>query len=264
MLKIREYTKVDSLGQAYELNQKNGSVILGGMLWLKMQDRIVSTAIDLSGLDLAVIKEDEEGFQIGAMVTLRQLEQHAGLHAYTQGAMRESLRHIVGVQFRNSATVGGSIFGRFGFSDVLTAFMAMDTYVELYKGEKNPIEIIPLEEFAEQAHKGDILVRIIIKKQNIAMKYLSQRNTSTDFPTLTCAVAKSDTGIKCVVGARPQRAVCIPDKTGILAAGITEESAVAFAEYVQEQIVTGSNMRAGGAYRKKIAGVLVGRALQAF
>ena len=32
------------------------------------------------------------------------------------------------------ATIGGSIWGRFGFSDVLTVFLAMDSYVELYKG----------------------------------------------------------------------------------------------------------------------------------
>lgn len=46
----------------------------------------------------------------------------------TGGAVRESLRHIVGVQFRNLATVGGSIFGRFGFSDVLTMFLALDSW----------------------------------------------------------------------------------------------------------------------------------------
>ena len=37
---------------------------------------------------------------IGAMVTLRELEQHAGLAAYAQGAFKEALRHIVGVQLR--------------------------------------------------------------------------------------------------------------------------------------------------------------------
>ena len=40
----------------------------------------------------------------------------------------KSLRHIVGVQFRNCATIGGSIWGRYGFSDVLTMFLAMDTW----------------------------------------------------------------------------------------------------------------------------------------
>ena len=43
---------------------------------------------------------------------------------------KESLCHIVGVQFRNCATVGGSIYGRYGFSDVLTMFLGMDTWVE--------------------------------------------------------------------------------------------------------------------------------------
>ena len=56
------------------------------------------------------------------MVTLRDLELDPGLNSYTDGAARESVRHIVGVQFRNLATVGGSIYGRYGFSDVLTMF----------------------------------------------------------------------------------------------------------------------------------------------
>lgn len=32
------------------------------------------------------------------------------------------------------ATVGGSIYGRYGFSDVLTLLIGLDSYVELYKG----------------------------------------------------------------------------------------------------------------------------------
>lgn len=68
--------------------------ILGGMIWLKMETINVGTAIDLSGLGLDTIEENEEGFSIGAMVTLRQLEQHPGLAAYTHGAMREAVRHI--------------------------------------------------------------------------------------------------------------------------------------------------------------------------
>lgn len=43
------------------------------------------------------------------MVTLRQIELHEGLNTWSQGAVKESVTHIVGVQFRNLATVGGSI-----------------------------------------------------------------------------------------------------------------------------------------------------------
>ena len=159
MLKIKEYTKVESLEEAYQLNQKRTACLIGGMVWLKMGNRNVSMAIDLSGLGLDTIEEDENEFRIGCMTSLRSLELHKGLADYTNGAMRESVRHIVGVQFRNCATVGGSIFGRYGFSDVLTMFLAMDSYVELYKGG-----IIPMKEFAQMKKDRDILVRIIVKK----------------------------------------------------------------------------------------------------
>ena len=35
---------------------------------------------------------------------------HAGLNAYTSGAVANAVKDIVGVQFRNMATVGGSIW----------------------------------------------------------------------------------------------------------------------------------------------------------
>src|SRR5699024_3896501 len=104
-------------------------------------------------------EEKEEEFRIGCMVTLRQIELHQGLNDWFQGMLRDSVKDIVGVQFRNLATVGGSIFGRFGFSDVLTAFLALDTKVELYRGG-----IIPLEEFVKMPRDRDILVRLIVKK----------------------------------------------------------------------------------------------------
>ena len=117
MMTIREYKQAESLEEAWQLNQKKANRVLGGMIWLKMENINVGTAIDLSGLGLDTIEETEDSFSIGAMVTLRQLEEHPGLAAYTRGAVKEALRHIVGVQLRNLATVGGSIYSRFGFSD---------------------------------------------------------------------------------------------------------------------------------------------------
>ena len=160
MLKIKNYVKAESLEQAYELNQKRTACVLGGMVWLKMGNRNIMTAIDLSGLGLDTITETEDAFVIGCMTPLHALETHKKLNAYTNGAIRESVRHIVGVQFRNCATVGGSIFGRFGFSDVLTMFLALDTWVELYNGGT-----IPLAQFASIEKDNDILVNIIVKKQ---------------------------------------------------------------------------------------------------
>ena len=183
---IREYKRAESLEEAWQLNQKKSNRVLGGMVWLKMGKMQIGTAIDLSGLGLDTIEETGEEFRIGCMVTLRDLELDPGLNSYTDGAARESVRHIVGVQFRNLATVGGSIYGRYGFSDVLTMFLAMDSYVELYKGG-----IIPLKEYAKMPYDRDILVRLIVKKEKAAFDYQSVRNSQTDFPVLTCAAAKT-------------------------------------------------------------------------
>lgn len=118
MLTIKNYARPATVEEALGLlRAKKSNTALGGMLWLKLQDKNVDTVVDLSGLGLDSIEETEEGWRIGAMVTLRQLETHEGLAAFTGGAMAESVKHIVGVQFRNLATIGGSVFGRFGFSD---------------------------------------------------------------------------------------------------------------------------------------------------
>ena len=108
MLKIKEYVKAESLEQAYELNQKKTNCVIGGMLWLKMVTRNVEKAIDLSGLGLDQIEENDEEFSIGAMVTLRQIELHEGLNTWSQGAVKESVTHIVQVLHSQMHQIDGN------------------------------------------------------------------------------------------------------------------------------------------------------------
>lgn len=264
MLKIREFVKAGSLEEAYELNQKRSSCVLGGMVWLKMSDKRVGTAIDLSGLGLDTIEEKEDEFVIGCMTSLRTLEMNTALDAYTDGAVKESLRHIVGVQFRNCATVGGSVFGRYGFSDVLTMLLVLDTYVELYKGGR-----IPLEKFIAMKKDRDILVNVIVKKKPLRVAYLSQRNSKTDFPVLACAVALDSQGVRLSVGARPGQAVAWEEKmaTPFNTDSMTEEQwreeVEAFAKRAAAVVPVGENMRASREYRRHLVQVLTRRALLA-
>ena len=259
MLKFKQYYRVKSLAEAYELNQKKSNVVLGGMLWLKLQRRTVGGVIDLSDLGLDRITESEEAFTIGAMVSLRDLEQHEGLRAYLGEALHESLRHIVGVQFRNVATVGGSIFGRFGFSDVLTLFLALDAKVKFYHAGELPLSVYASDAPLDKELKNDILEAVILPKHVEAVAYRSVRNSETDFPVLTCCAAKVDSVYRVSVGARPMRAAYTTDLTDILKDGITPETAAAFGKWVSEQIATGSNVRASADYRRKMIAVLTKR-----
>ena len=257
MLKIKSYVKVKSVAEAYELNQKKTAIVLGGMVWLKMGNRNISTAIDLSGLGLDTIQEFDDEFVIGCMTPLRELEINESLNEYTHGAIQESLRHIVGVQFRNLATVGGSIFGKFGFSDVLSCFLAFDSYVELHHEG-----IIPLDQFAANKYPNDILVRLIIKKHPQESVYLSHRNTKTDFPVLTCAVSLGEKEAYAVVGARPSRACRVRLSDQWMEQIKDDEGRKKLADEVTGQMNFGSNMRGSAAYREQLSKVLLRRGFE--
>lgn len=273
MFYYNQYVRAQSLDEAYELYQKKPNFVLGGMLWLKMKNKTLGTAIDLCDLGLDQIDEDENEFRIGAYATLRQIETHEALNAYTHGAIAESVRHIVGVQFRNVATVGGSIWGRFGFSDVMTIFRALGAKVQLHKAG-----IMDLDEFAALPRTTrDVLVSVIVPKNAKGIVYLSQRNQSTDFPVLTCAVANRSGRYVAVIGASPYMAEPVWDEDGILD-GVTgakldgnkaltensenNEKIEKFAGYVADHIRFGSNIRAGAEYREMICKVLTRRAVK--
>lgn len=244
MLKFKQFKRPETFEEAYKLNQGRANCVLGGTGWLKMGSRQWNAAIDLGALGLDQIEETEEEYRIGAMVTLRQLETHAGLNSYTDGAIRDCVKHIVGVQFRNCATVGGTFWGRYGFSDVLTCFLAMNAHAETY-----PTGRCPLKEFAEKKQDNDILTYIIVEKKPLTVAYESFRNTETDFPVLTAAVSKTEDGYCCAVGARPARAISVSAKT-------KDE----LLERVQ-RLTYGSNTRASGEYRAHLADVLTRRCL---
>ena len=263
MFTIDQYVKVQDLEQAYALNQKKTATILGGCGWLKMGRRPIRTAIDLSGLGLDQIEETDGYFRIGCMVTLRQLETSGALAAYFGGCIAESVRHIVGVQFRNCATIGGSIWARFGFSDPLTLFLALDAEVQLYRGG-----LVPLREFVQMPYDRDILTAVLLPKRGQKAFYLTHRAAATDFPVLACAVCKlpadfRDNGWRAAIGARPQRATLLADPEGLLTDGVTEESAAAYAEWAAGQVPFASNMRGSADFRRHLCRVLTRRALLA-
>lgn len=257
MFTIKNYVVAETIHQAYELNQKRSNTILGGIGWLKMGSRNIQTAIDLSKLGLNKIEEDEESFKIGCMCTLREMEVNENLNSYFNGAIAKALIHIVGVQFRNCATIGGSIYSRFGFSDILTCLLALDTYVELHNGG-----IIPLSTYKDMYYDRDILVRIIIKKDTRKTAYLTHRMSATDIPVLAVAVSKLGDKWQLVLGARPQRAAIVEEAGKILSKIPTKEEIEALTDYINKEVKFGTNMRGSKEYRQILAKALINRGIE--
>ena len=248
MAQYKNYVIAQTLDEAYALNAKKSTVIVAGNMWLRMCGMRRQTALDLSALGLDYIKEDEQGFTIGAMTTLRTMETHPALNAAFGGVFARAFEPIVGTQFRNGATVGGSVFSRFGFSDVSTLLLAMGAKVVTHaRGE------VPLDEFQREKWDRDILTAIRIEKGRSAA-IESVRLSKTDIPVLVCAASVDERGVRVVLGSRPARAM-------IVAEGAKPEEL----DYMRmaADVPMGSNARASEAYRRKVAPVLMERAVQA-
>ena len=251
MLSIENYVRPATLEEAYRLTQEQSSTILDGVLWLQMQDRSVETAIDLCDLGLDRITLDGDGWHIGAMVSLSDLENHQGLNAQTQGALREAVTHIARIRFGSCATLASTLFGRFGHSDVLTLLEVLEARVVLYHAGT-----LSIQAFA-RLPKGtrDILMEVVIPEKPMAVRYLSQ--CSTYIPFLACAVSRIDGRYTCAVGASPSPGVAYGDERGLLKDGLTEEAAQAFGEDIAYRAGFGSRRHYRRDHPKTICSGLV-------
>ena len=242
------YVQPGTVSEALSLARQSGTVILGGMMWLNREKRTAETAVDLSRLGLDRIESTPEGIRIGAYVTLRQAETDPLLLAYSRGAVGKALAPIVGVQFRNTATVGGSVFGRFGFSDLTTLFTALGASVIL-AGQG----VIPMEVFVKEGAPRDLLTHILLPKEEPdAVSVFAQRNSATDFPALSSAFCLRGDTLRVTVSPAPVR-------------GETREYPLSDAASVPEKLANelqfDSNRLASAAYRARLTGVFASRAL---
>ena len=254
---IKSYVFPQSLEEAYELLTKSprNNLILGGCCWLKMGSRRIQTAIDLTRLGLDEIRAADGWVEIGANVSLRRLETDPILKRRFGGILGKSVSSIVGVQFRNCATVGGSVFSRFGFSDVTCALLALEATVVLHHAGE-----LPLADFmALPIRCDDILVKVRIPDDGRTAAYESMRRSSTDFPLLAAAVSRRGDAWTVSVGARPAMACRSQAAERALEAG---QGAAAAGDAAAAELTFGSNLRGSAAYRQELALVLVRRAAE--
>lgn len=266
MLQFTKYVRVASVQEAYDLLQKGrANRIIGGGVWLRVEDSRISTAIDVSECRLNHIERIDahsgvatphgDAYAVGAMVTLHQLECDQDFNAATCGVFEHAVRDIVGVQMRNLATVGGSLYGRFGFSDILTSLLPLDCEVELAHAGR-----MPLAEFAEAGYMRDVLVRLIVHLHPYRASFQCVRRSATDFSVLNVCAASWDGAWRVAVGARPTHARLLGPCELALPDAFNQEQLADACETLS-QLPMSSNMRGSEHYRRHLARELSRRAL---
>jgi len=265
MLNMKKYVAPETLQDAWSLYSTNpNNVILGGCAFLRLGKKKIATGIDLCNLGLDYIKDHEDYVEVGAMTKISAFATHKHITQNFKNILPDCVENIVGVSFRNTATIGGSVFGRYGFSDIVTALLALNAEIELYKGGH-----MTLSRYLKAPPKFDILTAIRIPKDKDGRyHYASMRHSSGDFPMLTTAVCRTDQGYTLSVGARPLRAQKAKKAMAYLndilktAEQVGENHLQMASELVCEELSFGSNMRAKEAYRKHLCKVLILRGLK--
>ena len=199
-LRANNYYRATSIEDAYnKLNENPKNAVVAGGLWMKKTGLQYDTLIDLSGLGLDRIVEQDGYIHVGAMVTLRDFENSSIINSLFNGATAFAVREVMGPAFRNSATIGGSIFGRYPFSDVVAGLLPLDVTVELYPKQK-----LPLAEFLNLKGKiNSILVGITIKKEEGRGYFKKVKTTALDFPMINFSIVKRNNKHYIAVGSRP-------------------------------------------------------------
>lgn len=270
MFSLRDIVQPETEKEAYELLTKQKSnTILGGCAFLRLGSKRIGTGIDLAKLNLDQITEREGYIEIGAMTSLRDLEMNPLLKEAFDGIIPKAIGNIIGVQFRNGVTVGGSVYSKYGFSDLIPALLALDTEVELYKAGR-----IPLSEFLERPSEEDLLTHIRIRQEERRATYLNLRISASDFPVLTVAVSCVGESWKIAIGARPRTAQLAHKAVEQLSLALLEakddgidkdqginKALEAISDQVAEELNFGTNARGSAEYRKEICKVLVKRGI---
>jgi CO/xanthine dehydrogenase FAD-binding subunit len=259
MFTIETLYQPQTLSELKEILEKHPDItVLGGCGFLKLGNRKISFAVDLSRCELDKICETEHQFEFGAMVTLRDIERNQSLNHFFSGALPKAVSNILGVQFRSCATIGASVYSKYGFSDILPVLLALDSQVELLRGGR-----MSLEEFLGKPVSRDVLTRITITKDERRVSYQNLRNAGADFPMLNAAVSRHGSEWKVIVGARPARAE-IAFQAGKILANSPDDSVESNAAAVAaaEELTFGSNNKASAEYRQAMCQVLVKRAIE--
>lgn len=165
----------------------------------------------------------------------------------------------MGVGIRNIATLGGSVMGKYAFSDLFTPLLVMDASLIFYKkGEMSLSKFLQTKKMEK-----DILVKIVIPKNNSIGYFHKVQKTRLDFAVVNVAISKNDK-IDIAIGARPSIAARPTNAIDYINTQetINEEVIKETARIAIEELKFSTNSKSGAEYRTLVAATYLKRGLK--
>lgn len=258
---VTKYLRPDTLSDAYQaLTEDKKSLIIAGGAWIKLSIKNVETLISLDNLKLNQIEITKDAIELGSMVTLREIETNKEVIELYDGILSMAIHKIMGINIRNIATLGGSVMGKFPFSDILPVLLVMDTKLIFYKqGE------ITLEEYLENPKiEKDILLKVSIKKEKGLGYFKKVAKTPLDFSIINIAISKCNNKFKICLGSTPYLAKLAINTMDYLnkQKNITDEIINSAIKIMMQEMKFNKNVRSSKEYKEELAKVYVKRGLK--
>jgi CO/xanthine dehydrogenase FAD-binding subunit len=259
-LNVQNYVVAKTCDEAYQLlNEDRKNKILGGGAWLKISVKDIHQLISLQALNLDYIHNHDDFIEIGALTTLRTLETSKVIKEVDSGLLAEAISKIMGVGVRNLATIGGSVMGKFSFSDILPVLAVMDVTLNFHHAGDVRIERF----LSDRSLQQDLLKSLKIIKHQRKSFFKKVATTHLDFSMVNIALVKGDE-FHIAVGSRPGMALICHQTQDFLNKqdqfddGILNQAC----KILVEETELGSNLRASQAYRETLVTTYLKRAVK--
>lgn len=246
------------------ISQERESIPQGGE-----KDRNV---IFLGKLGLESVTENDKEIRIGALCTFTDIENNETVRKNLP-ALVAAIQEIAGITVRNTATLGGNIMNASPAADSVPVLMALGARFVLrgHAGTRS----VPADSFftgpgKTVADSSEILTEIVIDKQpgNAGFQKLGRRKAETLSVVNAAAYVEADGNVcktvRVAIGSvAPTVVRCKAVEQALAGKPISKEAIKSASEVVLSEINPIDDIRATAWYRKKVAAVIVRRAIEA-
>lgn len=268
----KEYFLPQSLAEATGLLAAHGPSLLvmaGGTLAMPLINEGISMPDKVMGLrraGLAYSRRENGTLHLGATTTLSQVQALTDIPLLAQAA-----QHTGGWAICNMGTIGGNIFAPPPAGDVAVALLALDAQVKLVSqgGERT----VPLVDFytgfmTNILEADELLAEIQVPLpagQTVYLKYGRRQAVTPAIVTVAAHLVEADGQVSQArlalnsVGPYPLRAK--QAEAALVGAPLTAETIAAAAQAASEECEPFTDAIASEGYRRRMAGVIVKRAL---
>lgn len=272
MRDLRAYYRPSSAEEAVTIKQEYGDravYLAGGSDLMVHKPRGVEVAIDVRHAGIDYIRDEGETHVIGGATRLRDVESSLGFLA--GGMLREAVRETAPWLIRNTATLSGNIANASPAADSVPALLALDAELALLDGTD---EVMRVQDVVRGPHRnalGDRLIREIRlppapdSRRGVFIKLARSKSDIAQVNVATVATVDGNVvrDVRIALGAVAPTAMRAGLAESLLEGQrVTSELLREVERQVQGEVSPISDWRASEAYRRRMSGVLVRRALE--